>query len=156
MKQRGMQSSQIYALALFGLVLFTLLSLVSVGTNVYRVTQLQKNADSDKRGALSYLVTQVRAADMQGGVQVDQNEAGAVLILSENGGEYATRIYLSDGWLMEDYSAADAALSPQTAQPIAATDTFSAEWEADNLLRVTTVQGSALVALRSGGGAALA
>ena len=139
--------SQAAPLALFGLVLLTLLALVVLGTGVYRWLVSTQDAQNAQRAQLTYLSAQVHAADAAGAVSVGQGPEGAMLVLAgEN--DTATRIYLADGWLVEDYAAADAALAPADAQQIAQTETFDAQLDG-NVLRLQTDAGVTHVTLRS-------
>ena len=70
--------------------------------------------------------------------------------VTEGRSGYALRIYRADGSLVEDYARADAALRPEDAQIIGATETFDPVLTADGLLTVNCDAGKVLLHLRSG------
>lgn len=142
------------ATALYALLLVCVLALTAFGANIYGAVTAAHNAGSAQRAALSYLCVRLRAADEAGAVTVTTGPEGDALILAEPLAQsgYATRIYLWQGQLVEDYAPADSAFAPANAQPIAKTAAFTATVEG-NLVRVHTEQGSAVVHLHSEGGA---
>jgi hypothetical protein len=83
-------------------------------------------------------------------VRIDEDgELGKVLVLSEGRSGYALRIYRAGGSLVEDYARADAALRPEDAQIIGATEVFDPVLTADGLLTVSCDAGKVLLHLRS-------
>ena len=80
---------------------------------------------------------------------IGQGPEGPSLVLTDPAApEYATRIYLYQGSLVEEYAEADSPLQPDQALAIAASDTFQPVLEG-NLLTVETSQGRLQVALRA-------
>lgn len=144
-----------FSLALFALMLGCILWLTALGAGLYGRLVDSRAANERARASLGYLVTRVRAADAAGAVTIQAGEEGDVLVLADADTGYETRIYLADGWLVEQLCPAGAALDPAAAQPVAEETAFTACWAAPQLLRLTTSAGTAEVALRSAGGGAV-
>lgn len=142
------------ALALFALLLGCILALAALGGGLYERLARSQRENGEARTTPAYLATQVRAADREGAVRLADGPQGPALVLAEapEEGGYELRIYLYDGWLVEDYAPAGSALAPRQAQPVAVCGRFEPEFTAPGLLRVATDEGTALVALRSGRG----
>lgn len=152
MKTRESLWRRLYPLLLMGLLVLSLLGLVRAGTGVYGIAvDGQRRADA-ARAALSYLAARVRAADAAGAVSVGAGPEGDALLLRETaaGEVYETRIYLYDGALCEEYSAAAQPLRPESAERIVALQEFSVQKAQADLLSVRTEYGAAHIALRSG------
>ncbi|MEG2652015.1 MAG: DUF4860 domain-containing protein [Ruthenibacterium sp.] len=156
MKRKQTQTAQLYPILMFSMLLLALLVLIAFSTSVYSHLESDKTAHTAARTGLAYLVTQVRGADAQDAIDITlaQDDGRTVLVLrdgfnADETAEYATRIYLYDGYLVEDYARADTPLAPDAAQKIVQTDNFTVEYLSEQLLCFTTQQGSARVALRS-------
>lgn len=156
MAPRESKAAPAFALALFALLLGCILALVLLGGGLYERLAAGERQNSAVRASLDYLSTRVRAADRQGAVRLEEGPEGPALVLAEapEEGGYELRIYLYEGWLVEDYAPAGSAYAPDGAQPVAESDRFEPVFEAPGLLRLCTQQGVALVALRSEGGRA--
>ena len=139
------------ALALFGLLLGCMLALSAFGAQVYRALTAAQARNNASRAALSYVSARLRAADTAGAVALGAGPEGPALLLREEG--YETRIYLYEGFLVEEYAAAGSALAPQNAQIIARTGSFSAA-ATGGLYTVTTDAGTVQICLHSGEGSA--
>ena len=66
----------------------------------------------------------------------------AVLVIADGDTGYASRLYLSDGCLVEDYNEIDAPLDPEDAQTIGETGVFTVEEQAEGLLAETAKKGN--------------
>jgi len=143
-----------FALALFALLLGCILALVVLGGGLYERLARSQQENGAARTAAGYLTTRVRAADREGAVRLEEGPQGPVLMLAEapEEGGYELRIYLYEGWLVEDYAPAGSAFAPEQAQLVAQSSRFEPEFAAPGLLRIETGQGDALIALRSGEG----
>lgn len=104
------------------------------------------------RAVLSYLSMTLRNHDHLGAVTVEQGPEGDMLVLTDGEGEgaYATRIYLSGGRLVEEFSRADAAPGQGQVQSIGTCSQFDVEQLEDRQLRLRLDAGSVQVHLRSG------
>lgn len=143
-------NSHAFTAVLFALFLLTLLMAILAGTNVYRALyDLRTDADNT-RLSLNLVANTVRANDATNAVAVGQGPEGKSLVLVEHldTGDYETRIYLNEGYIVEEYSLASAAYTPGRATKIAQSDSFDFTY-ADGLLTIMTSQGNVEVALRS-------
>lgn len=151
MKRKGTAAAQVYPLLLFGIIVVSLLFLVTSGAGLYSgIVQAQARSRA-ARAALSYLSAKVQAADAAGAVQLGEGPAGAALLLQEQVGKelYETRIYLYDGALREEYAPAAAPLHPDTAEQIQPLGQFELTRVGPRLLLVRTEYGQIHIALRS-------
>lgn len=123
--------------ALCGIFLFLATSVVLLSTSVYRSVESASAEHATDRVALSYLMSQLRANDGVGRIQVGSFGEGDALILSD--GEYATTLYCYEGYLMELYAREDVELSPESGYPIAPVQALAVEAEG-KLLRLTVVK----------------
>ena len=150
MKRDGHAGLGLYTIGIAALFLAGFLLLVVFGAQSYRNTVDGQNRNMHSRALLSYLSTTVKAYDAGGALRIDEDkEVGKVLVLSEGGSGYALRIYQTDGYLVEDYARADAALRPEDAQVIGTTRRFEPVLNADGLLTVDCDAGKVLLHLRS-------
>ena len=138
-------------MALFAMVILVILGLVIMGTTTYRRTVEANNDANATRAALSYVATTAKSLDSADCCRVEQGAEGDVLVLTEDaeGVTYETRLYLHDGYLVEEYAEADSPLSPDDATRIARTDELDFKLGDGGLLTVTTSWGTEHVALRS-------
>lgn len=143
-----------FSLALFMLMLGCILWLTALGAGLYGSLEASRTANEQTRAALGSLVARVRSDDAAGAVRLDSGPEGDMLVLTEQESGYEFRIYLADGWLMEQFCAADAATDPEAAQPLAPAQEFTAQWASPALLRLTVDGNTADAALRSAGGGA--
>lgn len=152
MKKSTLSGARVFPLTLFGIILLAVLILVTVGTRVYKIV-VEAQADSDgRRAGLSYLSARVRAADVENSVVLGEGPEGTALVLLEedvDGSVYETRIYLYEGWIMEEYTVAGAEFSPSDAVAVSKTNSFAPVFIKDNLLEITTDQGVVKAALRT-------
>ena len=154
MQRSADRATPAFSLALFALMLGCILWLTALGAGLYGRLAASRSANDQVRATLGYLVTRVRSSDAGGAVRVEEGPEGDMLILADRESGYETRIYLSDGWLVEQLCAADAATDPAAAQPVAQAESFSAQWARSTLLQVTLDGKTADAALRSAGGGA--
>ena len=143
-----------FSLALFVLMLGCILWLTALGAGLYGSLEASRTANEQTRAALGSLVARVRSGDAAGAVRLDSGPEGDMLVLTEQESGYEFRIYLADGWLMEQFCAADAATDPETAQPLAPAQDYTALWASPALLRLRVAGNTADAALRSAGGGA--
>lgn len=154
MSTRLQKAAPVFAMLLFGLLLACVLGLVQLGSGLYKALALGQQSNDAARSSLRYLSTRVRGADRLDALRLAEGPEGVALILAEGEeeGGYETRIYLYQGSLLEDYAPAGSPLAPQEARPVASTSCFEAQLSEPGLLRLTTGEGTAWVAMRSGEG----
>lgn len=126
------------ALLLFGVFAVCLLAVLLTGANSYQALTQRDRTASDSRTCAQYLATRVRQADQYGAIGVEPFGDGDALAFRQDidGRTYVTRVYVSGGWLMELFSAADLTLSPQEGERIMAAQALTAQQE-DGLLRIS-------------------
>lgn len=157
MKERNNSPLGLYTLGIFVLYIAAFLMLVILGARTYRSTVSSQDRNYQTRAQLSWLSAVIRANDREGAVSLKDTEGGQdgqVLIVRDGSG-YASRIYVYDGCLVEDYAAVDAELDPDSALKIGETAQFHVElYPEDNALNVQTDEGWIRLCLRSDGGIA--
>lgn len=131
MKKRNSDRLEgLFALLLFGVFAVCLLAVLLTGAGSYgRLTQRDRAA-AERRTCAQYLTTRVRQSDA-GAVSVAAFGDGDALCLGQTigGREYVTWVYVSDGWLMELFCAAQAGLGPEDGERVMAMGGLSARME---------------------------
>ena len=131
------------------IALFLLLALL-VGTSAYRAANDVRSSSDNTRLGLSLIANSIRATDGTDAVGVADGPEGLALVLTEHlgNGDYETRLYAYQGAIVEEYTRAGTAFTPEKAREIVRSSTFDFTYT-DGLLTVHTDQGSTSVALRS-------
>lgn len=145
-------SINVFAMLLFAvLVLALFLALVS-GTTAYRSIVDDDRAARDIRMGTSLVANIVRAADSSGFAAVGEGPEGRALVLKEHldSGTFETRLYLHDGWIVEEYAVEGAAYDPDNAVRMTPSETFSFEIQPTKV-RICCDEGETVVALRADG-----
>ena len=152
------QLNGLMALLLFGVFAACVLAVLLTGASAYRRLTQRDQAAYLRRTCVQYLATRVRQSDSRDCVAVENFDGADALVLKETGGDYATRIYCYDGWLMELYAAADADMDPQDGEKVLELSSLSLSLEDGRLTAdVVDQEGAAetlRLTLRSGEGAA--
>ena len=141
--------SGIYIIALTTFFLGCFLLLVLFGTRSYRQVALRQSANNQHRALLSYLQTVTRSSETE--IAVGEGEYGTMLTVADGDTGFGTRIYIYEGELVEDYGKLSSALMPKGATHIAETKSFEIEEVRDDLLQITTDEGSVYIHIREGG-----
>lgn len=142
----------LYSIGIAALFLIGFFLLIVFGAQNYRGAVTAQHVNDDSRVLLSYVSTCLSSCDETGCVQIRKDGDSTVLVIADGDTGYASRLYLSDGCLVEDYNEIDAPLDPQDAQTIGETGVFTVEEKAEGLLAVTTDAGTSYVYVRSEGG----
>lgn len=148
------ERSRLFALALFGLILACILALVLLSTNMYGTLAGNRSQNDADRAALRYLSTSVRSNDVAGGVTLQPGPEGQMLVLTDEAIGSELKIYLHDGWLVEESTVPGISADPARAQRITQETVFTPELLQENLLRIETSHGALVVALRTAQGGA--
>lgn len=154
MQRSSSRATPVFSLVLFALMLGCILWLTALGAGLYGRLEASRSANEQTRAALGSLVTRVRSGDAAGAVRLDNGPEGDMLVLTDPDSGYEFRIYLAQGWLVEQFCAADAATDPDAAQRLAQAQEFTAQWAGPSLLRLTVDGKTAEAALRSAEGGA--
>lgn len=147
MTENKKNGSGIYIILITAFFLGCFLLLVIFGTNIYRKVATRQADNNSERAVLGYLltVTKMNETDIY---EVEDPDVGEVLIIEEPGTGYGSRIYVSEGYLVEDYGKVGGALAPDYATKIGETGTFEIEECSDGLLKLVTDRGSVFVHTR--------
>jgi hypothetical protein len=152
---RAGRASSFFMAVLLAVFFIALLSGLIVGVSMYRYAA-QTQMDTDKiRMSTGLLASHIKTNDRENVLGVGQGPEGKSLVLTEpaDHGAYETRIYKYEGKIVQEYSLAGSAYTPQRAQVLEESDSF--DFQVDGkLLTVTTDGGSVSVALRSAHGGA--
>ena len=152
MKDKKTTPLGLYSIGIAALFLLGFFLLVVFGAQNYRNAVTAQHANNDSRVLLSYVSTCLRSCDEAGCVRIAQEDGSSVLVIADGDSGFASRLYLSDGHLVEDYAETDAPLDPEYAEIIGETGVFVVEEVEDGLLAVTTDAGRSLIYVRSKGG----
>ena len=131
----------VMSLALYTMMILALLALVTFGSRLYAGLTQNRQQNEQVRASLSTLVTALRASDAE----------GPALCLRQEDTGYESRIFLYQGGLYQQLCPQEDPFDTESAQLLAYTDRFEAEPEG-RMLRLTTGEGTAWVALRCEGG----
>lgn len=149
MQERAEKLAPAAALALYLVLLGTVLVLAGVGGRLYGVLSDSRAANDARRASLTYVAARLRAADAAGAVRVEGRPGGDALVLDDGSG-YVTRLYADHGALVEEYAAADTDYMPAAAEKVADTHTFTVVQDGAQYI-ITTDDGEVRVTLHSAG-----
>ncbi len=126
-----------------------LMALIS-GVSVYKSVTDSQQRNASRREGLDLVLNVIRANDAQDCVAVGEGPEGRSLVVVEEleSGTFETRIYLYEGNIVEEYSVAGSAYTPQKASAICESQTFEFSY-GHGLLAIKTDQGTAEIALRN-------
>lgn len=138
----------VFILALFCAFMITALFVVLFGSRVYKRTVADMDANFASRTALSYITEKVRSHDYNGGADVvDIDEVNvnghSVLVLYTNtdNGNYATYLYVTDGYLKEYTASVEDDFSYDKGTDILPIREFAVNKETDALYSFHVVDG---------------
>lgn len=149
MQERAEKIGPAAALALYLVLLGTVLALAAVGGRLYGVLSDSRAVNDARRASLTYVTARLRAADTAGAVRIEQGPEGDALVLDDGSG-YVTRLYAYHGALVEEYAAENTVYMPAAAEKAAVTSSFSVTRDGAQYI-VTTDDGEARVTLHSAG-----
>lgn len=151
------KNTRVFTVVLLAVFFVVLMAGLAVGVAMYQAVannQLETNAARMQAGLLA---SNVHVNDTVNAVGTGNGPEGRALVLTEHGedgGSYEMRIYLYKGNVVQEYSLAGSAYTPERAQPLISSSTFDFALHG-SLLVIFTDQGATNVALRSyQGGAA--
>lgn len=143
-----------YTIGMAALFMTGFFLLVVFGAEIYGSIVSGQNGNNEERSVLAYIAAEVKSGDQTGGIEVFHGEGSDVLIIRDDpeNSEYAVRVYLRNGRLMEDYGRVSGELNPGSALALGKTQTFQVEAVDGNTLSISTDEGRVLVSLKSEGG----
>ena len=146
-----------FAGVLLAVFFVVLMAGMAAGVAMYQAVannQLDTNAARMQAGLLA---SNIHANDSENALGTGNGPEGRSLVLMKcdaDGQKYEMRLYLYQGKIVQEYSLAGAAYTPERAQPLLTSNTFEFELYG-KLLVIHTDQGATNIALRSyQGGAA--
>lgn len=148
-KSRSRSASR-FSTLLLAVFFSALLMALTCGVNVYRKVSDIQTANGSMREGLELIQNLVRSNDANESIAFGEGPEGRSLVIVQHldSGTYETRVYLYEGHIVQEYSLAGSAYTPDKASVICTSDTFSFSYKA-GLLSVSTDQGTAEIALRS-------
>ena len=156
-RMRKSRNTRTFTVVLLAVFFIVLMAGLAVGVAMYQAVannQLETNAARMQAGLLA---SNVHVNDTANAVGTGNGPEGRALVLSERAGDgsaYEMRIYLYQGNVVQEYSLAGAAYTPERAQPLIASSTFDFALHG-NLLVIFTEQGATNITLRSYQGGAV-
>lgn len=139
-------STRILMLVFLAILLIALV----LGVTVYKnVATIEMSADEGRLGK-QVIANVVRSDDGIGTIKIGKGPEGPSLVAVENieSGSYETRIYLTEGTIVQEYTFAGSPYNPSNAVKLANSSRFDLSYN-DGLLTILTDQGATSVALRS-------
>ena len=143
MKRNG-NTFRIIGITAFFLGCFFLLILF--GTGVYRNIVSLHSDTYELRSLSSYLLTVSKMGEAD--ISHTEGEHGAMLMIEDRDSGYGNRIYLYDGYLVEDYGELGGRLFPDAAIRIDRSDLFEIKELDEDLLRIETDAGTVYIHLQ--------
>ncbi|MCC8122607.1 MAG: DUF4860 domain-containing protein [Oscillospiraceae bacterium] len=131
---------------LCGLFFLFAVSVILLGSDLYRNMVDDTDERYTQRTALSYLVNQVRRGDVAGGVSVESFGGSDALVLRENG--YITRLYCYNGQLYELYTEEGLEFAPEDGIAVLALTSLTLSVQ-DNCIFISADGFETAVSLRS-------
>lgn len=148
---RDKPNTGVFMVVLLAVFFVVLMTGMAAGVAMYQAVannQLDTNAARMQAGLLA---SNVHVNDASNSIGTGNGPEGRALVLTERDGEgnaYEMRIYLYQDQIVQEYSIAGAAYTPDRAQPLISSSTFDFELHG-SLLIIFTDQGATNVALRS-------
>ena len=147
----GSRNIRVFTVVLLAVFFVVLLTGLAAGVAMYQAVannQLDTNAARMQSGLLA---SNIHANDSADALGTGNGPEGRSLVLAKedaDGGRYEIRLYLYRGNIVQEYSLAGAAYTPERAQPLLSSESFDFELR-DGLLIIHTDQGATNIALRS-------
>lgn len=129
MKRRTMEYhlDGLIALLLFGVFAACLMAVLFTGANAYKRLTFRNNVFYENRTCAQYVTVKVQQAQDPQEVAVESFGEGDALVFPE--GDYVTRVYYYDGYLMELFCEKDSALGPEAGEKVMEASGFSISLE---------------------------
>ena len=124
--------------------------LIIFGTGIYSDIVDSQSTNIYVRSLSSYLLTVSKMSESKI-IYEDNSEVGQMLLIEDEDTGYGNRIYLYDGYLVEDYGQIGGKLFPKNAIKIAKNNTFDIEKISERLLKITTDSGDVYISVKING-----
>lgn len=145
-KNRAALFSGLLMLVFLGILLLALFT----GVTIYQhVANAQLSSDQNRLGT-QVIANNIRSKDGSGMVRIGTGPEGRSLVLVEEleTGNYETRIYLTNGQIVQEYAFAGAAYNPDKAVKLVDSSKFLISYDS-GLVTIVTDQGASEIALRA-------
>lgn len=148
--QGGFSPANLFAMLLFAVLAIALFLALMAGTSVYQRIFGDDQSTADLRRGTSLIANTLRAVDAPSTVTSADGPEGPALVLVEHlaTGTFETRLYLHEGWIVQEYAVEGAEYNPDAATPVVESATFSFSIQPE-AVRVSCDSGQMTVALRS-------
>jgi type II secretory pathway component PulJ len=112
--------SALAALLLLAVFAVGIFAVLISGATDYKSITARDSESYNQRTCMQYISTKLRQAANGQAVELAQFGDGAALLIHQqfSGKDYVNRIYCSDGYLMELFSAADGDFAPEDGEPL--------------------------------------
>lgn len=146
----GKNRAGLFSGLLMMVFLAILLLALFLGVSVYQHVATAQLASDQGRLGKQLLANNIRSKDGSGTVRIGNGPEGRSLVLVEEleSGTYETRIYLSNGQIVQEYAFAGAAYNPDKAIKLVDSSKFLISYDS-GLVTIVTDQGASEIALRS-------
>lgn len=143
-------AASIFVVLMFAVLACALVAAFVSGAQTYRHIQNDSSHASQLRQSTTLLANAVRSADATQAVRQGEGPQGAALVLVEtlDSGSYETRLYLHDGWIVQEYVPAAAPVNPEGATRLVRSESFWFDIRPDSI-ELGCDGGQTVVALRS-------
>lgn len=126
------------ALLLFGVFAACVLTVLLTGADAYQRLTERDRETFNRRTCVQYVTSRVRQSDRQGLISVSDFGGESALVLMDPGGDYVTRIYCHEGYLMELYTDVLSDMAPEDGETVLEAQAVEFSLEG-GLLTVTAV-----------------
>ncbi|MBO5891629.1 MAG: DUF4860 domain-containing protein [Oscillospiraceae bacterium] len=135
--------STIAALLLFAVFATGVFAVLLTGAKVYRTLVQRDETVYDSRTCSQYLLSKLRQAPNPDSVSISDFGQSNALVITQviEGDAYVTRIYCHNGWLMELFSVAEGAFSPEDGEKILPASDLKVTQQGD-LLKIAITDGN--------------
>ena len=155
--ERKSSAIRIFTVVLLAIFFVVLMTGLAAGVAMYQAVANNQLDTSAARMQSGLLASNIHANDEDDALGTGNGPEGRSLVLTKqdaDGNKYEMRLYLYEGYVVQEYSVAGAAYTPERAQQLLASNSFDFDLYG-NLLVIHTDQGATNIALRSyQGGAA--
>lgn len=144
-------NSRVFTIVLLAVFFIVMMGGLAAGVAMYQSVANNQIDTNMARMQSGLLASNVHANDAANSLGTGNGPEGRSLVLTEraqDGSAYEMRIYLYQGHIVQEYSLAGAAYTPERAQELISSSTFDFELHG-SLLVIRTDQGATNIALRS-------
>lgn len=149
-EEKPSRIKQVFPPLILGVFFVALLMALISGVLAYQYISNTQAQSNTTREGVGLICNAVRANDADNTIAAGVGPEGRSLVIVEalDSGTYETRYYLSQGKVLQEYSLSGSPYTPEKANEVIESNTFSFSYS-DGLLSITTDQGTSEIALRS-------